>query len=291
MSILIGIIPALGWGFMPLIATKIGGDYINKIMGTTYATFITALIVFLFTQPHITTTLLLMGMLSGAFWATGQMLQYKLFQELNVSIAMPLSMGLQTIGTALIGVLAFGNWPETSTKIIGLLAIIGIIVGMCFTSVKSKNDDSPALKKASLPMLILTFIVSTIGFLGYNIFPQLVNADPLAGFLPQGIGMAIMSTIFALFSGHKQQRSYFKDQSTWGNLLSGACFGIAAYFYILSARKNGIATGFALTQMSVVISTLGGILLLHEHKTHHEFVYTMIGLALVLAGGVTIGIM
>ncbi|WP_261806762.1 GRP family sugar transporter [Lapidilactobacillus luobeiensis] len=292
MNLLIGLIPALGWGIMPLIATKAGGDHINQIVGTTYATLITAIVIYLISQPQISWQLLLMGMLSGACWATGQMLQYQLFQKMTVSKAMPISTGLQIIGTALIGVLVFGEWAETSVKIIGTLAIIGIIFGMYFTTIRSKSQAAGE-QRFSTASLIITFIVSTLGYLGYNIFPQLVGADPWAGFLPQGIGMALMSTIFALYRAHKTPaaKNYFTESATWRNLASGFFFALAALFYIVSARRNGVATGFALTQMSVVISTIGGILLLHEHKTKKELTFTIIGLALVMVGGITIGIM
>lgn len=289
MNLLIGLIPALGWGIMPLVATKAGGDHINQIVGTTYATCITAIVIFVASQPHISWQLLLMGMLSGACWATGQMLQYQLFQKMTVSKAMPISTGLQIIGTALIGVLVFGEWAATRMKIIGTLAIIGIIIGMYFTTIRSQHQTSS--QKGAMGMLILTFFISTLGYLGYNVFPQLVGADPWAGFLPQGIGMALMSTIFATFTGHRQQHNYYADRSTWLNLASGFFFAIAALFYIISARRNGVATGFALTQMSVVLSTIGGIVFLKEKKTHKELVFTLLGLTLVMLGGITIGIM
>ena len=284
MNLLIGLIPALGWGIMPLVATKAGGDHINQIMGTTYATFLTAIVIFISSQPHISWQLLLMSMLSGACWATGQMLQYQLFQKMTVSKAMPISTGLQIIGTALIGVLVFGEWASARMKIIGTLAIVGIIIGMYFTTIRSHQQDNQT--KGDVGMLIFTFFISTLGYLGYNVFPQLVGADPWAGFLPQGIGMALMSTIFALFSGRNKQHNYFQDKSTWYNLASGFFFAIAALFYIISARRNGVATGFALTQMSVVLSTIGGILFLHEHKTRKELIFTLMGLALVMVGGI-----
>ncbi|MBA5735072.1 glucose transporter GlcU, partial [Escherichia coli] len=50
------------------------------------------------------------------------------------------------------------------------------------------------------------------------------------------------------------------------------------------------ATGFSLSQMGVVISTIGGILFLGEKKTKKELILVIIGVVLVIIGGTMIGI-
>ena len=45
---------------------------------------------------------------------------------------------------------------------------------------------------------------------------------------------------------------------------------------------NGLATGFILSQTSVVLATLTGIYFLKQHKTSKEMVITIIGLVLIL---------
>ncbi len=67
-------------------------------------------------------------------------------------------------------------------------------------------------------------------------------------------------------------------------MLPGLLFAAASLTYILSASRNGIATGFVLSQLSVVISTLGGIFLLKESKTRRELIATIIGLILIVVG-------
>ena len=59
---------------------------------------------------------------------------------------------------------------------------------------------------------------------------------------------------------------------------------------MLSNVRNGLALGFTLTQMNVVIATLGGLLFLREEKTKKELFLTLLGLVLVVLGGVLIGI-
>ena len=49
---------------------------------------------------------------------------------------------------------------------------------------------------------------------------------------------------------------------------------------------NGVNLAFVMSQLCVVISTLGGILFLHEKKTQKGLIYTVIGLILIVAGAV-----
>ena len=59
---------------------------------------------------------------------------------------------------------------------------------------------------------------------------------------------------------------------------------------LLSAYRNGIATGFTLSQMNVVLATLGSIYILGEKKTRKEMRHVLTGLSLVVAGGIMIGL-
>ncbi|EOY2583347.1 GRP family sugar transporter [Enterococcus lactis] len=62
-------------------------------------------------------------------------------------------------------------------------------------------------------------------------------------------------------------------------------FHLHKIFYTL-----GVALGFTLSQMNVIVSTLGGMLILHETKTSKETRYTLDGLLLVVTGGLLIGL-
>ena len=80
------------------------------------------------------------------------------------------------------------------------------------------------------------------------------------------------------------------NRKTVQNLLGGFIFAAAALAYLLSAYRNGIATGFTLSQMNVVLATLGSIYILGEKKTRKEMRHVLTGLALVVAGGIMIGL-
>ncbi|HDR7261404.1 TPA: glucose transporter GlcU, partial [Bacillus paranthracis] len=50
------------------------------------------------------------------------------------------------------------------------------------------------------------------------------------------------------------------------------------------------ATSFSLSQMGIVISTLGGIFILGEKKTKRQFNAIIIGIIFIVAAGVMLGI-
>ncbi|MFN1208157.1 GRP family sugar transporter, partial [Enterococcus lactis] len=52
---------------------------------------------------------------------------------------------------------------------------------------------------------------------------------------------------------------------------------------------NGVANAFPLTQMNVVVSTLGGLIILKENKNRKEIIFTVIGLIMIVVAAILIG--
>ncbi|MCD8350986.1 MAG: GRP family sugar transporter [Planctomycetaceae bacterium] len=276
MSILIGLIPALAWGVMPLFVRKIGGKPTNQILGTTAGTLLAAICVQLYMHPHIPERAFFLALLSGALWVVGQVGQYTAFNSMGVSRTMPLSTGLQLIGTTLIGVLVFHEWRGTRAEVIGFSALALVIVGIYLTTMKGKGSEG-GVNKGALIMLVLT----SFGYLAYSSIPEVVGAKGTEIFLPYAFGMLLAALIYIVATRHT---SALKEKTSWKNMIPGLLFAVASLTYIISAEKNGIATGFVLSQLSVVISTLGGILILKEKKTRFELIATIIGLILIVVG-------
>ena len=55
-------------------------------------------------------------------------------------------------------------------------------------------------------------------------------------------------------------------KSTTLNIIPGIVWGIGNLFMFYSQPKVGVATSFSLSQLLVIVSTLGGIFLLGEKK-------------------------
>ncbi|MFB9769727.1 GRP family sugar transporter [Lactiplantibacillus modestisalitolerans] len=278
MNILIALIPALGWGLNPLIISKIGGKPVNQTLGTGMGALVVGLVVQLLFRPSVDGWTFLLSALSGAFWVLGQIGQYTGYAKMGVSTTMPISTGVQLVGTSVIGVLIFGEWGGATAKLIGFAAIVLMIIGVAMTAITDSSD-----RRASLASGLTVLLPTTVGYWIYSALPKAVDASGVAIFFPQMLGMCLAAVVYALVASHG---TAFKDATSWKNMLVGAIFGASALAYIFSAKANGVATAYVITQLSVVISTLGGMLILHEHKSHRELRWTLVGLVLIVAGSV-----
>lgn len=151
LDFLIALLPALFWGSVVLINVFVGGGPYNQIRGTTLGALIVGLGLLItgfakFNNP----TVIIVGLISGALWAFGQANQLKSISLIGVSNTMPVSTGMQLVGTTLFSVIFLGEWSSMTQIIFGLIAMILLVTGVALTSLKAKNErqsDNPEFKK------------------------------------------------------------------------------------------------------------------------------------------------
>lgn len=281
--ILLALLPALMWGSIPLIVSKVGGKPIQQLLGTTMGAMVMAVIIAIFFKPEYTMLAIVTGFISGAFWALGQYLQFQSFQIISVSKAMPISTGIQLIGTSLFGVIVLGDWKTSTELWLGFSALVLIILGAIMTSYQQKknSDDTGALKKG-----LLVLFISGIGYVTYAVLTNYFEVDGITAILPQSIGMFIAGLLFSL--REKDVKRF--DSKTFKNIFAGIAWGIGNFGLFVSSGEVGIATSFALSQLNVVVATLGGIYLLKEEKTSKERVFVFMGIGLIVIAGFMLGI-
>lgn len=286
-AILIGLGPLLGWGLFPTIASKFGGRPVNQIFGATVGTLIFAIVLALFKGIGLPGGMaLVFSLISGAGWAFGQIITFKAFELVGSSRAMPITTAFQLLGASLWGVFALGNWPGITNKIIGFLALLVILIGARMTVWTETNQQEYSKNLRSAVLLLL---VGEIGYWVYSAAPQATDIGGFKAFLPQAIGMVIVAVIYALMNMSKGNA--FKEKVSWQQIISGFFFAFAALTYLISAQPNmnGLATGFVLSQTSVVLATLTGIFFLNQKKTSKELMITIVGLVLILvAASITV---
>ena len=286
-AILIGLGPLLGWGLFPTIASKFGGRPVNQIFGATVGTLIFAIVLALFKGIGLPGGMaLVFSLISGAGWAFGQIITFKAFELVGSSRAMPTTTAFQLLGASLWGVFALGNWPGITNKIIGFLALLVILIGARMTvwTETKQQEYSKNLRSA-----VILLLVGEIGYWIYSAAPQATDIGGFKAFLPQAIGMVIVAVIYALMNMSKGNA--FKEKVSWQQIISGFFFAFAALTYLISAQPNmnGLATGFVLSQTSVVLATLTGIFFLNQKKTSKELMITIVGLVLILvAASITV---
>ncbi len=130
-------------------------------------------------------------------------------------------------------------------------------------------------------MIILA--LTTLGYITSSSIPKALKGDGVMIFLGQTIGMMIATFIYLVAT---KQLKVLKEKESYQVIPAGVIFAIAALSYIISVQMNGVNLAFVMSQLCVVISTLGGIVFLHEQKTKKGYIYTAIGLVLIVAGAV-----
>ncbi|MFQ9626828.1 MAG: ribose/proton symporter RbsU [Enterococcus avium] len=283
-AILIGLGPLLGWGLYPTIASKIGGRPVNQILGSTLGTLIFAFVFALVNGMSLPTGMdLVFSILSGVGWAIAQIITFQSFTLIGSSRAMPITTAFQLLGASLWGVFALGDWPGINAKLLGGLALVLIILGAWMTvwTEEKTQEKANVLKKA-----VLLLAVGEIGYWAYSAAPQATNIDGMHAFLPQAIGMLLVALVYSVILSVKdKEKSALAEAVSYKHIFSGFFFAFAALTYLISAQPdmNGLATGFILSQTSVVLATLTGIWFLGQKKTKKEMTITIIGLVLILA--------
>ena len=283
-ALLIGLGPLLGWGLFPTIASKIGGRPVNQILGTSLGTLIFAAIFSMINGLAFPAGMdLFFSILSGVGWACAQIITFKCFTMIGSSRAMPVTTAFQLLGASLWGVFFLGNWPGATAKLLGAFALVLIMIGAKMTvwSETESAESAGIMKKA-----VLLLAVGEIGYWAYSAAPQATAIDGMHAFLPQAIGMVIVAVIYsAVVTIKGGETSPFIEAVSYKQIFSGFFFAFAALTYLISAQPdmNGLATGFILSQTSVVLATLTGIWFLGQKKTAKEMTVTIVGLVLILA--------
>lgn len=276
------LIPVISWGLMPLVIAKVQNSTVfNQIGGTVAGSLLFGLIAMLTTRPSISWSLFLLSALGGACWVIGQVGQYLSYDRIGVSETMPISTGLQLIGVPLVGVIAFGEWESPQSKIYGLIGILILIVGIIFTSFTDKgtSDGSKSNQLSTIILLALT----TLGYIASSAIPKALDGSGVSIFFGQSVGMIIAVFVYTLVTNNLH---IWKERATLKSGLAGILYSIGALAYIMSIKENGVNMAFVVSQLCVVISTLGGLILLHEKKTRRGLIFTVIGLALIILGAV-----
>ena len=280
-GILFALIPAIAWGSIVLVTVKLGGDSHSQTLGTTFGALLFSIVMYFIVQPNLSFLIWIVGFISGFFWSIGQKNQLSSVKFLGVSTTVPISTGMQLVSAALFGVLVFHEWTTSTTIIIGSVAIIVIVAGVIFTSIrdeaKNHDKDNKDLKKG-----IFILLISTLGYLVYVVIIKWFNIDGWSAILPQATGMVVGAVILT-FRHHPFNKYAFR------NIISGFLWGIGNLGLLLALPIIGVATSFPISQSGIIISTFGGILILHEKKTKKQLIFITIGSLLIIIGGILLG--
>lgn len=275
-------IPAIAWGLMPLVVSSVKKSNVyNQISGTILGAFIVAVIAWLVTRSEINANIFIWSAAAGIAWVIGQVGQYISYSRIGVSETMPISTGLQLIGVPLVGVLAFGEWSSPQAKLYGFIGIIILIIGVGLTSVADQGTSEG--KESNQVSTIILLVLTTVGYIISGSIPKVVKGASTSILIAQTIGMLVAVAIYTLVTGHGRT---WIEKPTMQSIPAGFLFGIGTLSYTSAVQMNGVNLAFVFSQLCVVISTVGGLVFLHEQKTKRGLIFTIVGLILIIAGAI-----
>ncbi|KRN24427.1 GRP family sugar transporter [Lacticaseibacillus camelliae] len=307
MALLIALVPALTWGLMATITTKLGGTAGQQTLGTSLGALVLGLGVYLlYVLPHgvtIPASVWLTGLLSGMCWSLGNTGQYLAYKDLGVSVGLPLSTAGQIVANAVMAAVVLGGWTTGKMWGFGTLAILIIVFGATQISGRSKTGASQiAPSKMRHGLIVLAW--STLGFMLYFVFPNLMAklgivsasfhaADHgltymTAVILPQAIGQLIGALV--LISAVFHEKHLILEKHSFTNILTGLTWAVGNLCMLISAGNPQVGQTVAttLSQMCVIVGTFCGIFLLHERKSHQQMRHIAVGTLLMALGGMII---
>lgn len=284
MGFLIGLLPALFWGFTPVLVSKLGGKPINQQLGTSFGCAVFALAVLIIFRPAVTLAVVIGCLISGLAWSVGQLCQFTSYTILGTSKAFALSISIEMVLNAIVGVLIFHEWTTANQIMLGLGAIACVILGGNLTAFSS---DKSGASKAQLKKGLITLTIGACGLCIWNYALRVVNADGLQAVFPQAVGMVIGSLVLSLFVG-KDAKKF--DKSTFKQMIPGLIYAAANFSLIFSNQINGVAIGYTMAQLCLVIETILGLLFLHEKKTPAELKHSIAGAVFITLGCILVGL-
>lgn len=304
MNILMGLIPAIVWGFMPLALNKFSrGNSFRQLLGVVAGITVLSGIITLILQPaQLSPAGFWLCFFSGFGWPVGMFGQFEGYSRIGVAKTFPLSTGLQIAGNALLGWLVLHEWQGSREIIAGLAGIVIILCGILLCNIplsgekKSRDQEQKTsengAKKTGAAGAVLLIIFTTVGYYLYSLLPKMMadgDGTPESQSFPQALGMLASGILIAFLVGHeKLRKENVKDYAM--NTAVGLLYGVASFTYLISIRMNGMVRGFLLSQLNMIIATLSGIYILHE-KQEVSRLQIYIGLGAILGGCILIEVM
>ncbi|MDO5724501.1 MAG: GRP family sugar transporter [Flaviflexus sp.] len=288
MDIVIALSPSLFFGAMALLIGYFGGGARQQNFGVTVSAGLTSIIAFYLIGGSWSVRALGAGLAAGFLWTGAQFFQLRAFKAHGVSRTMPLSTGIQLFINALAGVVLFGEWNTLFALAVGVSSLLAITLGTMLSTWSEENLSglSPARRRSGI---LNTIAAGTL----FGLYPPIIRFfDVAAADGPGGMGVGLL--IGGLVLGLSLPPSHPHDRIlSWGTLKiasAGLMWTCANTLLLEGNERIGVATGFALSQLGVVISTFGGIALLGEQRTRKEMRATVQGVTLVLVGGALLAV-
>lgn len=286
MSVIIYLLPALGWGLMPVFASKAGGTPKQQLLGTTIIAFLVGLVFSIIAKPTYTGQAFMISCVSGVFWTFGQLFQFKALKQAPVSKGMPVSNGTQLLFTTLVSGVILGEWIS-GKQIFSSLMALGLIIFAIWLLANEGEKKQTSDNKSDNKGWIISMIISSLFLTGYVTTNAYFKISSFEIFFPQSLGM-IGTALIIYITSNKEEKAGFKNAIR--NCITGLSWSIANISLFFTASRLGVGLSYTISQLCVFVSIFAGIIILGEKKTLGEKKRISLGVVIFLFSIVVLSI-
>lgn len=285
MNLLLALAPSLAFGSLGLIFGAWPASFRRQSFAVTLSAGIASLLLAAIMGSQWSVTALIAGIVSGLLWTVGQSFMLLGIKTWGVSRTVPFNTAIQLFLNVMLGILIFGEWNAAVALLLGFLGLGFVILGAVGCSWQEQVAD--AQSKAARRIGILSAVASALAFGVYPAGLRLAGVSSADAVGPMGIGLLLGSVLVAAFFPREEA---LVGRHSLQTALAGCVWAVGNAVMLYSTVSVGVAVGFSLSQLGFVVSTLGGIFLLHENKTRLELRATLSGVGAAVVGVILLGL-
>lgn len=217
----------------------------------------------------------LAGLLSGILWGSANILSLSAVLYLGLSKAIPLMSSLVIVTSFLWGTLFLKE--QFDSLISGIVGIALIIFGVIVVSTTGNT------KGRDLKLGLITAILAGLIF-GSQFTPiKIASLDPNNYFFSMCLGIFLTAAVIGIFKRVKIENIAVKE-----SIFSGIIWNIGNLFGVIAISLIGLSKGLPLTQSSVLVGIIWGILYFKEIAQIKQKIQILIGAGILLIGVVVL---
>lgn len=238
-------------------------------------------VVFIFFIQEITPAESIGPFIAGVLWAIGIASGYVGIRHLGITRALGIWIPIVLITSALWGLIFFGE-----AKILGTQKLIQTIFGLLILVIAALAVIQSSKGEKKLGNLKIGILASiTLGLIHGSFFvPLRTSSLPIyVSFIPLTIGMVITTSLIVSYKKLKLTYNLF---SIFRMILAGLLIGGGNYGALLTIQYLGVAQGYPLTQLGIIINTLWGALVFKEVTTTKGKILIALGVTIALIGAI-----
>jgi len=279
-GIILALLAAIFWGSInvPVLKLKESSFIINTF--STTAAFLIALAVYFVTLPVIKVETFIYGLISGILWSIASTLVLMSMKKIGIGKVAAITASTQIIIASVFGILIFNEIINKglTNLFVASLGILFVIIGIyTVSSINEKKND-----KFNKTGLILAFISGIV--FSFHILPiRFAQADPLAIILPMTFGMCSTAWILVILIEKEVKTTLLAIKRS---MFSGSIWLIGNYLDFFAISMIGLAKGFSLGQLLVLVSTLWSVFYFREFMKKRNILLLMISAVIIILGAV-----